>query len=121
MAAVLAAMPLVIVMVARLMAFTGLMARTGAGGYGDAAGLAELGPFGTHTCHDLWHVGNDIAAQPHGVGCAGLALGVAALRRGAIDPINKGARQQQQQAEETDDPHWLHPPAVEIYFRASPP
>jgi len=55
----------------------------------EATRLAELCPLRFHARSYLRHVRNNVGTQPHRVGRAGLAGRVAALRRRAIDAINK--------------------------------
>jgi hypothetical protein len=73
----------------------------------EATWLAELRPLRFHARGYLRHVRNNVGAQPHRVGRAGLARRVAALRRRAIDAINKDTGQQRQPAKETSNPHRL--------------
>lgn len=59
----------------------------------EATWLAELRPLRFHASGYLRDIRNDVGAQAHRVGRAGLAGRVAALRRRAIDVMDKYADQ----------------------------
>jgi hypothetical protein len=70
-----------------------------------AARLAELRIFRVHASRHFRDVRNDVGAQPHRVGRAGLLLFGTALSTGAIEAPNQGADQQHETANKTHSPH----------------
>jgi hypothetical protein len=78
-----------------------------------AARLAELRIFGFHASRHFRDIRNDIGAQPHRVGRAGLLLIGTALSAGAIETPNQGADQQHETANKMHSPHSYVPRSSE--------
>jgi hypothetical protein len=94
-------------------AMTVAMMPAASAAHGDAAWLAELRRLRVHARCDLGHVRNEIRAQPHRIGRAGLAGRIAALCARAIEATNHYTREQDQRADETSDPHMHFYPSLE--------
>src|SRR5208282_3761796 len=86
-----------------------VMHRVPAAAHRDGTLFAELPMLFFHAGRDFRHVRNELGAQPHRVGCAGLARLGCALGAGAIELTEKRAGQEPQPAGKTNDPHGYSP------------
>ena len=77
--------------------------------HGVATGRAELRPLRQHASFDLAFVGNEIIAEPEGVGHAKFARIAPVLGSGVVRAGQKHHHRQRQAEDETQSPHVLLP------------
>jgi hypothetical protein len=83
--------------------------------HGDTARLAELRPFPHHARFDPVRVRNELGAEPHRVGRAGLAcFGHTILGRGGVEADQKCADGQRQPKRETHGTHMVCSPFARV-------